>query len=503
MSLTRFVRPSDDAPVPMAPPRKTAAGFAWRGAFAPSIAALAAIGMIVRLAGAQGSLGNDEIWSLINLRPVQHFWQILWGISHDNNHFLNSLWLYFAWPLSQDATWLRLPSILAGTLAVPVMTRLGARHGPIAAIAAATLTAFSFFQLSYSIQARGYATATLTLLIAYGELERALDAPRSGARWALALASGIGFFSHLAMGPVIALLGMISVAETLRRRRNAVLALRESFALFWPTALAMAPTVAFVIAGYRNMGGFTIGHLTPFAGSHTIGAIANLELATFGLDSSSLLQAAFALVALPLLVLGAIFYLARPDRRIAYLAMLVTLPAGALLLRLPNTHAPRYFFAASPFLLLLAAESFGALWRFGDWRRAVALAALAATLTGDALAFARLEAGQAAPWTDALAMIAASSDKTVASSFDFNVGKSVDFFNATRGAGLDLISTDQICARKPAWYILELAGAEARAATLDIKGNGCVIPFALVGAYDLNVPSQPAWALYRRAERKL
>jgi hypothetical protein len=502
VNLAPFIR-ADDAPVSVAAQNEEAPAFVGGGAFAPSIAALAAIGMIVRLVAAHGSLGNDEIWSLINLRPVQHFWQIFWGISHDNNHFLNSLWLYFAWPLSQDATWLRLPSILAGTLAVPIMARLGARHGPIAAIAAATLTAFSFFQLTYSVQARGYATATLALLIAYGELERGLDAPRSGARWTLALASGIGFFSHLAMGPVIALLGMISVAETVRRRRNAILALSETFALFWPTALAMAPTAAFLVAGYRNMGGFTIGSLAPFAASRTIAGIVNLEMATFGLDPSSLPQAAFALVALPLLVLAGIFYFARPERRIGYLAMLFALPAGALLLRVPNTHSPRYFFAASAFLLLLAAESFGALWRFGDWRRAVAVAALAATLAGDAFAFVRLEVGKMAPWTDALAMIAASSDKTLASSFDFNVGKSVDIFNATRGAGLDLIAPDQVCAHKPAWYILELAGAEARAASLAVNGDGCVIAFALVGAYDLDVPSRPAWALYRRADPKM
>ena len=108
-----------------------------------------------------------------------------------------------------------------------------------------------------------------------------------------------------------------------------------------------------------------------------------------------------------------------------------------------------------------------------------------------------------APWTDALAMIAASSEKTLASSFDFNVGKSVDIFNATRGAGLDLVAPDRLCVHKPAWYILELAGAEARAASLAVNGDGCVIPFALVGAYDLNVPSRPAWALYRRAEPKM
>ena len=103
----------------------------------------------------------------------------------------------------------------------------------------------------------------------------------------------------LAIGPLIALLGMIAVAETLRRCRNAALAVGETFALFWPTALAMAPTAAFVIAGYRNMDGFTIGHLTPFAASRTIGGIANLEMATFGLDPSSLPQVVFALVVLP------------------------------------------------------------------------------------------------------------------------------------------------------------------------------------------------------------
>src|SRR5450755_983364 len=115
MNIAPFVRSADDVPVPPAAPSESAPGLVGGGAFAFSVAALAAIGMVVRLVAAQGSLGNDEIWSLINLRPIRHFWQILWDISHDNNHFLNSLWLYFAWPLGRDATWLRLPSILAGS----------------------------------------------------------------------------------------------------------------------------------------------------------------------------------------------------------------------------------------------------------------------------------------------------------------------------------------------------------------------------------------------------
>ena len=92
--------------------------------------------------------------------------------------------------------WLRLPSILAGACAIPVMAHLGARHSRAAAIVAAALTAGSFFQFTYSVEARGYATATLALIVAFAALERGLDSPSGGARWVLAAAAGLGFFSH-------------------------------------------------------------------------------------------------------------------------------------------------------------------------------------------------------------------------------------------------------------------------------------------------------------------
>ncbi|MBV8662206.1 MAG: hypothetical protein JO107_03795, partial [Hyphomicrobiales bacterium] len=60
-----------------------------------AVAAIAAAGLALRLACSDGPLWVDEIWSLRNLRPIQHFWDVLWGISHDNNHFANSLWLLF------------------------------------------------------------------------------------------------------------------------------------------------------------------------------------------------------------------------------------------------------------------------------------------------------------------------------------------------------------------------------------------------------------------------
>ena len=65
-------------------------------AVVPAVAAIFVLGLALRLYCSGGPLWIDEIWSIMNLDPVTHFWRIFWGISHDNNHFANSLWLYFA-----------------------------------------------------------------------------------------------------------------------------------------------------------------------------------------------------------------------------------------------------------------------------------------------------------------------------------------------------------------------------------------------------------------------
>jgi hypothetical protein len=306
-------------------PRPTASPApASPASFAPGVSALAAsigtlflLGFALRLWCSSAPLWSDEIWSLRNLLPIRHFWQILWGISHDNNHFLNSLWLFFAGPISENPSWLRAPSIAAGALAIPAMAHLGARHGRAAAVAAAALTAGSFFQVTYSVGARGYATATLTLIVAFAALERAIEDPRGRGRWIMAAAAGLGLFGHLAIAPAIALLGAIGFGENLRRNRGFLAALRTTLRIFWPAGLAMSPTIAFVAAGYVVQGGFTIGYFRPYAAAHAIGAMANLEMTTFGLDPSWRVLDAFALLVLPILVLAAIAFAALPERRIA------------------------------------------------------------------------------------------------------------------------------------------------------------------------------------------
>jgi hypothetical protein len=444
-------------------------------------------GLALRLVLSRAPLWNDEIWSIQNLKGIDGVRGILWGLSHDNNHFLNSIWLYLVAPATSNPTLLRLVSILAGVLTIPAMARLGARRGPAAGLVAGALTAFSFFQVVYSVEARGYAVATLALAVAWAEIEA-----ERGSRLRLALACGLGFFAHLAFGPALAGLAFATFLENIRRARGSALAaFPKTLRLFWPAALACLPTLGFFFAGYINKSGFTIGSLTPFSLAHGVGGVTSLAMMTFGLDSTSYVQTVFALVGLPLIVLAAIVFLAPAERRAVYLVMLVLLPALALILRIPNTHVGRYFFAASPFLILLAADSFGALWARGMPARALAALALAPLLTSDVAAIVRLARGECAPWTEALAHVAASPQRALASSHDFNVGKSVAYYG-----GLTLVTAERLCDEKPSWYVLETRGDGKAEAELTLCGRA----YRLEGVYDRDIPSQLPWALYARAD---
>ena len=460
-----------------------------------SIAAIVAAGLALRLACAGGPLWLDEIWSIENLAPLRHFWQVFWGISHDNNHFLNSLWLYFASPLTADATILRAPSIAMGTLAIAMMARLAGRHGPAAALAAAAMTAFSYFLLNYSVEARGYAGSALALLVGFDALERAIDRPASGARFTLAAAMGIGLLWHLAILPAIGLYALFCLAEEKRRRGALEPALGATLRTFAPTAFAAIPALACVVGGVAAVGTLTIGGLRGFDAGQALGAIADIIRDAFGAPPAA--PAALVVAAAAAAILAALrLRLTLENRRIAYALILVGLPAAVFLLRPPNAHIPRYYLVCALFAILLAAECFGSLWRAGSWRRWGAAAALLAILAGDASLVLKFEQSKRNAWPAALDVIAASGDLRLGSSFDDRVGKFVAYYDRAH-APLELVPRSHWCEARPQWFIAETAGLTELPPTLDLAAGACRVPFALVGRYETWGLSPVGWALYR------
>jgi hypothetical protein len=81
---------------------------------------------VLRLAAAANDLWFDEIWSLwLIAREAQAPWDLFrGGMRHDNNHLLNSLYLYWLPPHLPPLAY-RLASVTAGTAAVGMAWLLG------------------------------------------------------------------------------------------------------------------------------------------------------------------------------------------------------------------------------------------------------------------------------------------------------------------------------------------------------------------------------------------
>jgi hypothetical protein len=459
------------------------------------LAAVVAIGLALRVWCAEGPLWLDEIWSIENLAPLTHFWQVFWGISHDNNHFLNSLWLYWAMPFSADALILRAPSIAMGALTIATMARLGARHSPAAALAAGTMTALSYFFVNYSIEARGYAGSALALVVAFDALERSIDRPQSRARFVLGAALGIGALWHLAILPAIGLFALIGLCEERRTNGRWEPALAATIRTFVPTLLAIVPAIGFVVAGALNVGRFTIGGVRAFDASQALAAIADMARDTLGFPPGG---PAWAIVAAggAAILLALRFRLVLDGRRVAYAIVLIALPAAVFVLRPPNAHIPRYYLVCALFLILLAAEVFGELWRSGDWRRWAGLAGLAAILVGDAALLIRFQTSKQQAWPQALNEIANSGRTSLASNADDRIGKFVSYYNRFH-APLNLTARTTWCAQKPAWLIAETSSAPEMPPLLDLQADGCRVKFEFVRRYESWGLSSVGWALYR------
>jgi 4-amino-4-deoxy-L-arabinose transferase-like glycosyltransferase len=120
--------------------------------------------------------------------------------------------------------WLRFPSAVAGTLAVPLLLLVGARLGrPRTGLVAAALLAIHPLAVWYSQEARAYAVTMLLALASTGCLVELLRGGRTSWAVAYALTTSLGFGFHYYFAFVVAAHALIALADAAatpaRRRR--------------------------------------------------------------------------------------------------------------------------------------------------------------------------------------------------------------------------------------------------------------------------------------------
>ena len=153
-------------------------------------------GTLLRLFCSLNDLWLDEIVSIDLASQMSGWHGILTEFRYDNNHYLNTAWLY---ALGRDCEpiWYRLPAVVAGVAVIPVVYWVLKPYGRFSQISAATLFAFSHLQIQYSSEARGYALQILFAVAAFGFIDRYHRNNKTAMAIGFGICASLALLSHL------------------------------------------------------------------------------------------------------------------------------------------------------------------------------------------------------------------------------------------------------------------------------------------------------------------
>lgn len=167
-----------------------------------ALTVLVVLAAILRTLGTRNDLWLDEIISLRIADHAKSLWDIFSTIHSDNNHYLNTMYLYLM-RSERYAPALRYASVAFGVGLVPAGYWLLERRSKRAALILATFFAFSYPLIHFSSEARGYSGSLLGSVLAYSALTRCLASEEESRRSLWGLLYGLSL--------VLALLSQLTV----------------------------------------------------------------------------------------------------------------------------------------------------------------------------------------------------------------------------------------------------------------------------------------------------
>lgn len=334
----------------------------------PSAAVLAvvAVAVIARAIGLNGGMWVDEIYSLVRSfrAPLPSILTEFWG---DNHHPLYAILAHLSRGVFGESPWaVRLPAMLFGVAAVPMLYSLGLRvvtHRE--ALLGSLLLAVSYHHVWFSQNARGYSAIAFFAILSMWALLRATETGQAKYYLLYALAAGLGAYTHLTMifvvvGHALATLAWLVWPGTTIDRKAVARGGMLAFGLGAVLTLCLyGPMLGAVVHFFLNRPSQLRGVSTP-----TWAFFETIRVLVMGLGAGVALVGGVVLAAGAVVgVSGIASMWKRHPLFILMLAgpMLVT-AAGAAATR--GTMYPRFFFfAIGPAMLLAVRGAFAA----GDW----------------------------------------------------------------------------------------------------------------------------------------
>lgn len=346
----------------------------WQLLYVAGCIVIFVVASLVRVRGAMNDLWLDEIWSLDLVREIRSPIEVFTKIHHDNNHYLNSLFMYFT---GQRGNWpgYRIPAVVAGCGTVILAWLIGRRRNKAAALFSMLMVAFSYVLVLYSSEARGYGSLIFFSFLCFLSLQSFLDRPRWQAALLFSLGGVLGFLSHLTF--VIFLLASVLWfwARSFRIGHSASQVLKNTIGCFGAPALCL---LALYLTDIRHM---TIGGGIP---TSLTKAYAGSLAWTLGVPNLHWTHIVGVITAIAVLT-GAVmlFWREKSDIWIFFAAVIVVVPIVLALMRPTEFVFVRYFIVSIAFLLLLLAVVLTWLWERGPVGRVVAGLLLIVYLIGN------------------------------------------------------------------------------------------------------------------------
>ena len=370
----------------MADTSRPASWFRHRGAGAVlcGIAALV-VGSILRMLATRGELWIDELWSLLHVSTITNPVEIFTKVKHDNNHLLNSLWMWAClWVRPPTAFDLRIPSLIFG---IAILSVLFAQTRSTKEKSINTLwlglVAFSYPLTLYGSEARGYSLTLLCALLGYRCLVRLLHDPHDNKAITLfGLVGVVGCISHaiyvLFLAP--ALMWLIWRALTSPLKENSRNLRRYGMA---PPVMT-ASLLTFTFSKGMELGGAPLLPYLEVAATTMSVSFGGASLSSINADATGWsLFLGISIIALCCIELVA--WMRSGDPRAILIALILATPWGAVVLFQPHFILPRYFIIQILFLYFVAARFLVRLARQGRFGRIVCVGIMTAYLAGNVL----------------------------------------------------------------------------------------------------------------------
>ena len=331
----------------------------------PAAAVVALAAAALRVRGLFSDLWLDEIWSLDGAFAARHWWDVFLRFNLDNNHHLNTLYLFMIGD-GASAVQYRLLAFACGVLSVLVAMAIAGRHGRSAALVAALTFGSSYLLVFYSSEARGYSPVVFFSLLAWYIVQRHVDAPGWPKIIALAMCTLAGAMAHRTYG-----FFLIAAFIWFDFHVQRLFPLRTATRLTWRTfGLPGAVVLIFGVVALRNT---AVGGGPPYRLDVVLAQ--TMSSVGSGPTHGALMWAVAAGIGLLFALALVDRWRARDDRWILYVLTVAVLPLILGLAGRPETLSPRYFIVPAAFALLAISIFLGhTIERGGVPRLAAAIA---------------------------------------------------------------------------------------------------------------------------------